>query len=657
MRSFMAWAAALLCALCAEPVWAASAPDWLHALASAPVPAHEDKANAVQLLSETVLTVRSDGRMRRRVRVAYRILRPDGQALGKVVLGFDGQTRIVDLAGWCIPASGKDYVVRERDAIESALPGIENGELVSDVRAKIMLIPAALPGSVIGYEFEQEERPYFLGDEWDFQDVIPVHDARLSLVLPAGWTYKASWVRHATVEPIVAAGQVSWAVHDEAAVPVEERMPPWRGVAARMVLSISRPGAGAGPLDSWRELGRWYNDLVRDRRAVSPEIRDRVAALTQGAVGTLAKVRALANFVQADIRYVAIELGIGGQQPHPAAEVMQHHYGDCKDKVTLLSAMLAQIGVDSYYIVINTARGAVEADSSPTLYFNHVVMAIRLPADVEDPSLQAVVTHPRLGRLLYFDPTDSITPLGSLRGELQKNHAMLVSPDGGELTELPQLKPTANSIQRTAKLRLGAEGEIQGELVERRIGDPAAEERGRLRLSRGPSDRIKPYEVLLANAVPSYQILDSQVVDETANDRPLEWRLNFKAVQYAKTAGDLLLVRPRVVGGKSSGILNVREARRQPIEFTRPEADVDTFEIELPPNYTVDTLPPPVNAEYSFATYRSKTELVGRTLRYTRAFEVRELTVPAARAQELKTLYSVIATDENRTAVLVVGGH
>jgi hypothetical protein len=646
---------ALAIALVALPAWSASAPDWLHALAAAPVPPHDEKANAVQLLSDTVLTVRPDGHVRRHERVAYRILRPDGQGLGKVILYFDEQTRIRDLNGWSIPAQGKDYVVHERDAADTALPGIQNGELASDLRAKLLLIPAAQPGSVIGYEYEQDERPYFLGDEWDFQDNIPVHEARFTLVLPTGWNYRAGWVRHGAVEPVVSDGQVTWTVHDEPAVPIEDRMPPWRGIAARMVLSISRPGAAAA-LESWQDLGHWYVELLRDRRAVSAEMRERVASLTQGAGSTLAKIRALAAFVQTDIRYVAIELGIGGHQPHPAAEVLQHHYGDCKDKATLLGALLSEIGVESYYMVVNTQRGVIEADSAPTLHFDHAILAIRLPADVEDPTLLASVVHPRLGRLLYFDPTDEIVPLGSLSGDLQANYALLVTQDGGELVPLPQLKPAANSIQRTAHLKLATDGSIEGEVVERRIGDPAAEERARLRGAQRPSDRIRPYESLLSYAMPNCEILEARTVDETDTGRPLEWHIGIKAQHYAKDAGDLLLVRPRVFGGKSSALLNVREARRQPIEFARPQQDIDTFEIQLPPNVSVDELPPPVNLDYSFAAYHSRTELAGHTLRYTRTIEIKELSLPASRAAQLKTFYDAIATDETQTAVLVVGG-
>jgi hypothetical protein len=82
--------------------------------------------------------------------------------------------------------------------------------------------------------------------------------------------------------------------------------------------------------------------------------------------------------------------------------------------------------------------------------------------------------HARLGELLFFDPTDDLTPFGSLRGALQANVGMLVSPEGGELVQLPQLPTTSSGIQRTAKLTLDAEGTLRGEVREIRVGDQAS---------------------------------------------------------------------------------------------------------------------------------------------------------------------------------------
>ena len=71
--------------------------------------------------------------------------------------------------------------------------------------------------------------------------------------------------------------------------------------------------------------------------------------------------------------------------------------------------MFQEMGVDSYYIVVNTARGAVSPETPPQRYFNHMILGIRLPDDVKDPSLKALYLDPVLGRVLIFDPTDEMT--------------------------------------------------------------------------------------------------------------------------------------------------------------------------------------------------------------------------------------------------------
>ena len=119
----------------------------------------------------------------------------------------------------------------------------------------------------------------------------------------------------------------------------------------------------------------------------------------------------------------------------------------------------------------------------------------------------------------------------------------------------------------------------------------------------------------------------------------------------------LLLVRPRVLGSRSSDLLETKEPRQYPVEMPGPERDVDTFEITLPAGYEVDDLPPPVNADYSFASYHSKTEVNGNTLKYTGTFEVKELSVPLNKVEDLKKLYRIIAGDERNTAVLKTAGH
>ena len=634
---------------------AGDAPSWMHAVASAPLPAHDDKTDAVLLYSDQAVIVQSVDKIKTHVRLVYKILRPSGRDYGMAAVSFNPHRKITGLRGWCIPVQGKDYEVKDKEAVEVALPKIAGSELISDVKEKLLQIPAPDPGSVVGYEYEEDEQPMVLQDVWMFQREIPGRELHYSLQLPSGWEYKASWINSAEIKPTPGGNNHwEWVMNDVKGIRKEEEMPPIEGVAGQMIVSFFPPGgASRNGFTGWLEMGNWYSNLTNGRRDASPEITQQVAALTASARTPLDKMKALAQFVQNDIRYVAIELGIGGWQPHAASEVFVHRYGDCKDKATLLSSMLSQVGIESFYVVINSERGYVTPEVPANVGgFNHVVLAIKLPANVSDLSLVATIQHPRLGTLLYFDPTNELTPFGEIGGYLQANYGLLVTSEGGELVELPRQPSAMNSIQRSGKLTLDPLGTLKGEVSETRVGDRAWAERWRLRTVTKSADQIKPIEDLLAGSLSLFNITQASVTNLNRTDQPFGFHYAFEASGYAKNAGGLLLVRPRVLGVKTSGLLETKEPRTFPIEFEGPSRDTDTFEIVIPAGYVVDDIPPSVDADYSFASYHAKTEVNGNLIHYSRTLEVKELSVPVAHADDLKKFYRIIASDERNTVVL-----
>ena len=662
MRRTVPIAAELIfCALTAVlPVRAGDAPQWMHALVSMPLPAHDEKTNAVLLYSERTVAVQSADKIKTTVREAYKILRPGGREYGTVAVSYNSHKKITGMRGWCIPAQGKDYEIKDKEAVEISLPKIEGSELVSDVKDKLLRIPAAEPGNIVGYEYEEEEQPYVLQDVWRFQETSPVREAHYTLLLPSGWEYKATWMNFPEAKPTQAGNQVQWVVTEVKGMKHEDNMPPWQGVAGQMIVSFFPSGGSSQNrgFQNWKEMGIWYQGLTSGRRDASPELKQKVTALTSSAGTPVDKMKAIAGFAQRDIRYVAIELGIGGWQPHPATEVFTHHYGDCKDKATLLGSMLHEIGIDSYYVVINSERGSVTPETPAHMGdFDHAVIAIKLPDGIMDASLAATMVHPKLGKILFFDPTDELTPFGQLGGALQANYGLLVMPDGGELVKLPALPPAMNGIRRTANLTLNATGTLSGDVQEVRVGDRAWSQRWALRTATKDADRVKPIETLLSHSLATFQITKASVGNLQTTDQPFVYNYSVVAANYAKTAGSLLLVRPRFVGNKSSDLLETKEPRKYPVEFDGPSRDSDTFEITLPPGYEVDDLPPPVNADYSFASYHSETEVNGNTLKYSRTFEVKELSVPVSKVDDLKKLYRIIAGDERNTAVLRPAAH
>lgn len=643
--------------LCGPQAAAASdAPGWIQSLSAVSLPSYDEKTNAVLLYSEVNITVISVDKIKTHVREAYKILRPEGRTHGNVFVPFHspGQ-KVTSLHGWCIPSQGKEFEVKEKDAVDLSPPGIAGGELIDDVKFRTLHIPAPDPGNIIGYEYEVEERPLVLQSVWRFQGPIPARESHFSLHIPSGWECKASWLNYPEVKASQnGSNQWEWVVTDVKGIREEPRMPPWSGVAGQLVVSFFSAGGPSlvnGYAD-WRGMGSWYLNLVSDRLAPSPQIKEQVDKLTVAKTSVLEKMQAVAEFLQRDIRYVAIELGIGGWQPHAAADVFQHRYGDCKDKATLMRSMLSTIGINSYHVVVNTQRGSVTAATPAYNAFNHVIMAIRLPDGLSDPSLIATMQHPKLGRILFFDPTDTITPFGQIRGELQASYALLVAPDGGELVPLPQQPSAMNGIKRTAKLTLDSSGALRGDVQEVRLGDRARLERRALRSVTSDRDRIKPIESLLAGSLANFQITSASVINSQRIDQPFGFNYSFESQKYAKNAGNMLLVRPRVLGVKSMTYLETKEPRTFAVELEEPVRDIDSFEITIPSGYEVGDLPNPVDSEYSFASYHSKTEVHGNVIRYTRTFEVKELSVPVDRTEELRKFYRTIANDERGTVIL-----
>jgi hypothetical protein len=634
----------------------ADVPPWLRSAASSPIHKYPDETQAVLLYDETTVVVKDAGEVHAIHRRVYRILRPGGRDRGVFAVSFDKDTKILNMKAWSLPASGgKEYEVKEKDAVETQLT---EGFLYSDTRHRILRIPASEPGATVAYEYEQRERPNVLQDIWWFQSPDPVRQSRFILQLPPGWRYKAVWIHHDAVGPQEDGNnQLRWDLTDVSAVEQEPEMPAPESIEGRMVVNYFPPsGTTANPMDSWPDIGKWYATLTADRKLPSQEIKQKVLDLTASSKDTLSKLRALTGFAQKEIRYVAIEIGIGGYQPHPAESVYSNRYGDCKDNATLLAAMLHEIGIDSFYVLVNTRRGVIAPDYPPGLNFDHVILAISLPADVQDADLLAIVTHPRYGRLLLFDPTSTLTPLGYLPSVEQANYGMLAAADGGELIGMPLLPAFANRLGRAAHLTLSPDGSIAGSVEEIRQGNLAEMSRSQLLAAPG-ADRAKVIESFLGSFLPNFKLTGASAGNLDAYDKMFVLNYQFVVPNYAQSAGDLLLVRPRVLGAKASTILEEKE-RKYGIEFETAALETDLFEFTVPPGYVADELPPPLKLDYDFASYSSKVEMIGgNVLRYTRSYQVKDVMIPPSRLGDLKTFFHQILTDEANTAVFKKSGN
>jgi len=623
-------------------------PEWLTAAAREPLPAYPANTVAVALFEQKQVTIDANGQVEVLRRVAYKILRPAARdTYGTLVVPFDSETKVKSIDAWSIPPSGEPYEVGAKAAMET---GISPDELYSDDRQKILSIPAADPGSVIGYEYIQEGRPYIHETDWWFQKRIPVVKGMFSLQLPPGWKMDPYWINYSALKPQISdTGNYEWDLANIPALPHDQDfMPAFNAVRGRLSIEYYQPVDANDPV-TWQSLGSWYANLTKDSREATPDIQQEVAQLTANAPTTLDKIRAIADFMHSQIRYVAIEIGIGGYLPHPADLVFKNRYGDCKDMTTLASAMLAQIGVKSYYVLIDAHRGVV-LPNVPTVRVDHVILAIQVPNNVPTDNLYGTVDDPKLGKLLFFDSTDPYCPLGYIPWYLQNNYGLVVTSSGGELVKLPLLPPATNRLMRIGTFTLSASGDLSAQTEEIRWGAPAEDLRWQF-LDAAPKDRAKVIENFLGNFLTDFQLTQASIGNLSLVNQSLTESYNFVAPDYAKQAGDLLLVRPCVLGEKEL-TFDPQKPRKYPVEFEASTLDTDQFSITLPPGYAPEQMPPPVNISDAFLDYKSQTTLTGNVLHYTRSYEVKTAFVPLKDLPQLQRDFQAISLDEREVAVL-----
>jgi hypothetical protein len=625
----------------------AAIPDWMRAAAQQPTKAYADDTNAVVLLEDRETTVKDNGEIITHTRIVYKILRPEGKDYATEEVFFDPETKINYFRGWSITAKGQEYESKDKDAYELS---IGNQIVVSDMKEKVLKVPGADVGTVVGFEYEQKDRPYIFQDHWSFQGLIPEVKSRYTLHLPANWEYRADWLNYPEHKPIEQNNTSTWEVTDVPGIEREYHEPTYRALAGRMFVTFISERTNGRSSKSWNDLGNWYSQLTAGVRDSTPSLQAKVQELAPATLPMFERIRALSLFAQKDVRYFAIEIGIGGYRPHQASEIFSHRYGDCKDKATVLSAMLSQIGIKSYYMLINDRRGVDTGNTPPHVQFNHAILAIQMPEGSFPKGLPGIYEHPKLGHLLIFDPTNDLVPLGQLPYYEQDSYSLLVTDAGGELIHLPVSSPDLNQIHRNAKLTLLPDGTLQGEIEETRSGYLAMVGREYLQ-NESQSDRKKVLEHFWGQNLGTFQIDSFDLKNENDIDKDLVLHYKFTASHYAKNAGPLLLVRPRVIG-EMADAFDISKPRHYAYEFAAPFLRSDAVEISLPTGYTIDELPDPAKAIFPFAEYTSKAEKDGNILKYSREYKMETTQVSMDHMDQLKKLFGEIGADEKNMAVL-----
>jgi hypothetical protein len=238
---------------------------------------------------------------------------------------------------------------------------------------------------------------------------------------------------------------------------------------------LPKDTSAGNPAEGWAGLSRTFSELVEPRAAVTPELKTLVAGLVRDKTSRWNRIRSLAEFVQKKIIYLELTLdkdSLAGCRPRPAADVLRDRLGDCKDKATLLVALLRATGDDGHVVFVRANAPLAIDPEWPTNEFDHAIVGIAVDADT--PDWWPIAPFGALGRLVLFDPTNPNIPLGCLPSADQGGQVLAIAPADGGLAVAPGDPAGYAGLNRATTVAISLDGRAEVRCEERYQGTMAA---------------------------------------------------------------------------------------------------------------------------------------------------------------------------------------
>jgi len=479
------------------------------------------------------------------------------------------------------------YYGEQRARLLTARVFKKGGEVVRPkLRESFVELPALEAGDVVDIEERIDDlAPSFFGDYFGYEHTFsrgePTARSELVAVLDPGRDYRVQ-VRNGAPQPereSLADGTVVWRF-DMRGLPrieYEEFQPGWDEVA---------PLARVSTYADWDGLASWWWHLIRKQMEVTPPMRDKVRELTASATTPLQRVDALYRFVTTEVRYTAWEFGVHGYKPYSTPAIFERRHGDCKDKALLLNALLGEVGIEAYPVLIHADQPHGSDDLTlPMLeHFNHCISY--LPAQRDLPEM-------------FLDGTATYHPLDTLPEMDYGARVLVVRAGKADLRDVAWPDAAANVAAEDLRIELDGAGNASVRLVRRPRLNHAVGVRDEL--GNEPGKRREKLERDLTN-LGKVQIRQVETSDLLDLHQPVEVVVDLSVPSFAARQQDNLVLKG-CLDPKDLSAMTSKTERNFPLLRGAPESWNTILHYRLPLGYAPASLPEPVRLNTRFGTY------------------------------------------------------
>ncbi len=355
---------------------------------------------------------------------------------GQMVFGYNVSMQKFDVFGaYTQKADGRKVEVAKDAIFVRDLPGTSGAPMFADMKVALIVFPEVAVGDSLYAKVRHEQVvPMFPAQYSNLFSLSPhslVDESRIVLRAPAAMALRIAnegyEERHSELGGVVT---YEWSAKNTQVEPIEAGAVAPLDYSKRLSIST---------FQDFPSFARAYAERAEDKARPTAALHRLADEITAGAADPHEQAKRLYDWVTGNIRYVGIFLGTGAVVPHSAEAVLSNRYGDCKDRVTLLTALLAAKGIDARTALVNLGNsywtGALPVLNS----FNHVIVYL--------PSLD-----------VWADPTASLTPFGRLPVAVQGKTAVMTP--NGDLRTTPVDGSSDNVTTRTARYEIRDDGTI-----------------------------------------------------------------------------------------------------------------------------------------------------------------------------------------------------
>ncbi len=578
-------------------------------------------ASGLYLFMDENIELTNDGRLESDMHYCIKVLNDRGkEKFAEVSIPYDSTYEKLELEyARTIKPDGTVVTVGDKNIRDVSL--YLNFPMYSNARARIISMPEVVPGACIEYKVKITRTK--LANEKDFDTAYwlqadePIIFEHFNITVPKekNLKFKVINAEYNTLgyelEPKQTADGLkkvySFEFENVPAIIPEPAMPSLSRIDPYVMLST---------FGSWQDIYLWWRSLYKDKVVSNDEIRLKSQELVKGLKSKHDRVRAIYNYCVQEIRYVAVEYGDAGYEPHKAEEIFKNKYGDCKDKAILFISMLGSIGIDAYPVLISTFDSLEVEEDIPGLVFDHAIAAVELD-----------------NKLVFLDLTASTTPFMDLPAPDQDRLALVFFKDRYSLIRTPLASFSDNVTSTIMKIKMNQDESIE---CFRQIKTNGIFEQGqRFWLKYTMPALIDEELKTRARLIAPGAVLKSRDIRNVDNlNLPVYLSYNFTAPQFFKKAGKTRIMSQ--LGGLDSSGLS-KESRKYPIEIMSLSSVDETIEVELPKHLAVKYLPKPVEVRTKWFDFINRYEVVpNNILRFYSLSSVKQRVIPIAEYADYK---------------------